>query len=125
MQMPGSNDLWWMIIDVPMPNLSSKTYSHAEREMRSAAHDYVAVLKESIEGFQNAYLVQTGPQIGIRESRYPKARYLLTADDPLTGRLREDGVARAAWPAEVHADSGTRFITPWAGQAMHTSLWML
>lgn len=105
-QMPGSHDLWWMIIDVPMPDLSSKTYSHAEREMRSAAHDYVAVMKESIEGFQNAYLVQTGPQIGIRESRHPKARYQLTADDLLTGRLREDGVARAAWPAEVHTDSG-------------------
>ena len=114
-QLPGSQDLWWMIIDLPMKDLSSKTYSHAEREMRSAAHDYVAVLKASVEGFQNAYLVQTGPQIGIRESRHPKARYQLTADDLLTGRLREDGVARAAWPAELHTDSGNPVYYPIGG----------
>ncbi len=105
-QIPGSGDLWWMIIDLPMKDLTSETYSHAERTMRSAAHDYVSVLSKSVDGFQDAYLAQTGPQIGIRESRHPKARYHLTSDDLLTGRLREDGVARAAWPAEIHAETG-------------------
>jgi len=106
MQMEGSGDLWWLVIDLPMKDLTSTTYSYAERAMRSAAHDYVSVLVKSVKGFENAYLVQTGPQIGIRESRHPKARYHLTADDLLTGRQREDGVARAAWPAELHLESG-------------------
>ena len=33
-----------------------------------AAHIYVAVLRISMEGCQGAYLLQTGPQIDIRES---------------------------------------------------------
>lgn len=114
-QIPGSGDLWWMIIDLPMKDLTSETYSRAEREMRSAAHDYVSVLVKSVEGFQGAYLAQTGPQIGIRESRHPKARYHLTGDDLLTGRLREDGVARAAWPAELHTETGNPVYHPVGG----------
>lgn len=105
-RIPGSGDMWWMIIDLPISDLSSKTFSTAEQVMRATAHDYVKLLKNTVAGFESAYLVQTGPQIGIRESRHPKARYRLTGDDLLQGQLRDDGVARAAWPAEVHADTG-------------------
>lgn len=115
-RMPGSGDLWWMMIDLPMKDLSSITFSHAERNMRAAAHEYVNVLKTTVEGFADAYLVQTGPQIGIRESRHPKARYQLTGDDLMSGRLREDGVARAAWPAELHTQSGKPTYHPIGGK---------
>ncbi len=105
-RMPGSGDLWWMIIDLPMHDLSSQTFSRAERVMRASAHDYVQVLRENVPGFENAYLVQTGPQIGVRESRHPKARVRLTGEDLIAGRLRPDGVARAGWPAELHTELG-------------------
>lgn len=105
-RMPGSGDLWWMIIDLPMHDLSSETFSKAERAMRASAYDYVEVLRKNVPGFENAYLVQTGPQIGVRESRHPLARVQITGDDLISGRLREDGVARAAWPAELHAELG-------------------
>lgn len=105
-RMPGSGDLWWMIIDLPMHDLSSETFSKAERTMRASAHDYVAVLRANVPGCENAYLVQTGPQIGVRESRHPLARIQITGDDLISGRLRDDGVARAAWPAELHAELG-------------------
>lgn len=105
-RLPVSGDLWWSIIDLPLKDLSVKTFSDSEREMRSAAHDYVSVLKQSVEGFENAYLVQTGPQIGIRESYHPEARYSLTSDDLTSGKLCEDGIARAAWPAELHTEAG-------------------
>lgn len=105
-RLPVSGDFWWSIIDLPLIDLSAKTFSDAEREMRSAAHDYVSVLKQSVEGFENAYLVQTGPQIGVRESYHPEARYSLTGEDLMSGKLREDGIARAAWPAELHTEAG-------------------
>ncbi|AXS41610.1 FAD-dependent oxidoreductase [Breoghania sp. L-A4] len=105
-RMPGSGDLWWMIIDLPMHDLSSQTFSRAERIMRASAHDYVQVLRETVPGFENAYLVQTGPQIGVRESRHPKARLRITGEDLIKGRQRPDGVARAGWPAELHTELG-------------------
>lgn len=103
---PNTGEMWWMMFDHPLPDLSSESFSRAERAGREAAHDYVALLKAEVPGFERAYLVQTGPQIGIRESRHPPARYELTEDDLLTGRQRDDEVAKAAWPMEDHSSPG-------------------
>jgi glycine/D-amino acid oxidase-like deaminating enzyme len=105
-EVPLTGEMWWMMFDHPIENLTSESYTKAEQASRAAAHDYVNVLRKSVPGFEKAYLVQTGPQIGIRESRHPQARYELTGEDLLTGRKREDGVARAAWPIEDHSVPG-------------------
>ena len=103
---PITGDIWWSIIDLELPEISAESFTRAERIMRAAARDYLDVLRESVPGFENAYLVQTGPQIGIRESRHPPARYELTGEDLLIGRQRPDGVARAAWAIEDHSVIG-------------------
>lgn len=105
-EVPGSGEMWWMMYDHALPDLSSESFTKAEQVAREAAHDYVQVLKDHVPGFQNAYLASTGPQIGIRESRHPQARYTLTEQDLLTGRQRSDGVAKAVWPIENHAIPG-------------------
>ncbi len=105
-EVPLTGEMWWMMFDHPMSDLSSRSFTHAEQAARAAAHDYVGVLRKSVPGFERAYLVQTGPQIGIRESRHPQARYELTGEDLLTGRKRSDGVARAVWPIEDHSVPG-------------------
>ena len=73
-------------------------------------------MRAHVPGFQNAYVVQTGPQIGIRESRHPAARYELTYEDIATGRQRADGVAKAAWPMEDHTIPGRPIYTPVGGE---------
>ena len=113
---PRTGEMWWMMFDHPMPDLSSRSFSEAERASREAAHDYVEVLRDKVPGFQNAYLVQTGPQIGIRESRHPVARYELTGEDLMKGRRRPDGVARAAWPMEDHSVAGKPVYHPIGGE---------
>lgn len=105
-EVPLTGEMWWMIFDHPMTDLSSASYTRAEQAARAAAHDYVAVLQKNVPGFERAYLAQTGPQIGIRESRHPQARYELTGEDLLSGRRRPDGIARAAWPIEDHSIPG-------------------
>ncbi|MEO9573286.1 MAG: FAD-dependent oxidoreductase [Roseobacter sp.] len=113
---PNTGEMWWMMFDHPMDDLSSTSFSNAERASREAAYDYVALLRAHVPGFQNAYVVQTGPQIGIRESRHPAARYELTYEDIATGRQREDGVAKAAWPMEDHTIPGKPVYTPVGGE---------
>lgn len=105
-KIPNSNDMWWVMIDLPLNDLSSETFTQMEQLQREAANDYVKVLRENVPGFSNAYLLQTGPQVGIRESRHAVARYELTDEDILTGRQRPDGIARAAWPIEDHSVAG-------------------
>lgn len=114
-RVPGSDDVWWMAIDFSMPDLSSESFTKAEQFARAAAHEYVAALRQSVSGFEKAYLISTGPQIGIRESRHPEARYEMTRDDLASGRLRPDGVARAAWPMEDHGCAGKATYHPIGG----------
>lgn len=114
-EVPNTGELWWMMFDHPMADLSSASFSEAERAGREAAHDYVALLRNEVPGFEQAYLVSTGPQIGIRESRHPAARYELTGADLAAGRQREDGVAKAAWPMEDHSVAGRPIYTPIGG----------
>ena len=105
-EVPVTGDMWWMMFDHALQDLSSESFTEAEQAARAAANEYVQVLRKHVPGFKDAYLLQTGPQIGIRESRHPPARYELTGEDLLTGRRRPDGVAKAAWPIEDHAVPG-------------------
>ncbi|MGR3322283.1 MAG: FAD-dependent oxidoreductase [Pseudooceanicola sp.] len=102
----GANDFWWLIIDRDMPDLSSRSFTRAEQEGREMALTMVEALRETVPGFEKSWLAQTGPQIGVRETRHPAARYEISHDDVLSGRLRDDGVARASWPIELHSEAG-------------------
>ncbi|WP_375688539.1 FAD-dependent oxidoreductase [Pseudooceanicola sp. LIPI14-2-Ac024] len=105
-RVPATTDFWWLAIDREMPDLSSRSFTKAEQSGREMALMLVDVLREQVEGFENAWLAQTGPQIGVRETRHPAARYEIDVDDVVRGRKREDGVARGAWPIELHSEAG-------------------
>ncbi|MEX6505323.1 FAD-dependent oxidoreductase [Jiella sp. M17.18] len=114
-RLPGSRDVWWMIVDLAMPDLSSESFTAAEMTARDMAFEYMTLLRDTVPGFERAFLAATGPQIGIRESRHPRSRYEMQAEDVLSGRLREDGIARAAWPIELHGEAGKPVYRPVGG----------
>ena len=105
-RVPGTSDMWWMIIDRSLPDLTSRSFTHAEQSARAMAHTMIDVLRGTVPGFENAWLAQTGPQIGIRETRHPLARRKITHQDVAAGRKCDTGVARAAWPIELHSEAG-------------------
>ena len=115
-EVPRTGEMWWMMFDHALPDLSSESFTKAEQVAREAAQDYVQVLRDHVPGFKDAYLASTGPQIGIRESRHPPALYDLTAEDLLAGRQRSDGVAKAVWPIENHAVPGNPVYSPIGGE---------
>lgn len=96
----------WMVIDIPCNVATSAELSEAERVMRAAAHDYVAMLRTVQPETARAELLQTGPQIGIREGHHCQTDELVTEEDLIAGRQRSDGIARAAWPMEDYAQLG-------------------
>lgn len=63
-------------------------------------------LAKRVPGFETAQFSGIAPRIGIRETRRIMGDYVLTADDVLEGRKREDGVAKGAHHIDVHG-SGT------------------
>lgn len=55
--------------------------TEAEIDGRRQAHEIFRALKQYVPGFENAHMIQTGPNIGIRESHKIDCVYKLTDTD--------------------------------------------
>lgn len=90
--------------------------SQAEVKGRKQAHEIAAFLKRYFPGFENSYIISTGPNIGIRESRKINGVYKLTADDLLENRMFPDAIAMGGYPIDIHSPDGGemthRFLKP-------------
>lgn len=80
--------------------------SKAEVEGRRQAIELYYYLRKRIPGFENALIVSTGPNIGIRESRKIKGKYTITAEDLFNDAYFEDEIARGGYPIDVHNPDG-------------------
>ncbi len=85
--------------------------TRAEIEARLQAMQLLRFFRERVPGFANARIAATGTQIGIRESRRIVGRYTLTADDVLNARRFPDGIARSAYPIDLHNPAGSGTAT--------------
>lgn len=74
----------------------------ARRQMRQI----FAFLKKYVPGFADAYIVQSGVQIGVRESRRIVGEYQLTQRDILLAQQFEDVIARCTYPMDIHNPKG-------------------
>lgn len=80
--------------------------SHAETECRRQALELFHFMKKRVVGFENAVLLSTGPNIGIRESRKIRGKYILTAKDLLNTVLFDDEIACGGYPVDIHSPDG-------------------
>lgn len=87
--------------------------SVAEWAARRQMWQIAEVLRRRVPGFAEAYPVQSGTTIGVRETRRILGEYRLTAADVLEGRAFDDAIARGAYPIDIHdpaGGGGTRLI---------------
>lgn len=85
--------------------------SAAEQQGRRQAHELMRFFRNYCTGFEQADLVSTGVQIGVRESRRVMGDYLLTAEDLLSSRHFEDTVALGGYPIDIHNPTGAKTET--------------
>ena len=114
-RLPLCNDFWWMGIDLPTGGLDGVDLASVEMTARRQAWSFLPFLRE-LPGFENAFIVATGPQIGIRETRRPWSQGDVTGDDGRLGRRREDGLGQGCWPMEVHEAPGRALFVPIGGE---------
>jgi hypothetical protein len=69
-----------------------------------------AFLRRYVPGFENAYVIQSGINIGVRETRRIIGDYQLTAADVLEARKFDDVIARGSYPIDIHNPTGTGTI---------------
>ena len=83
-------------------------FSRAEREGREQARQAAEVYRRWVPGFENAYLLDTSNQIGVRSSRRLRGLAVVTDADAREFRKHPDGIARSSWELDVWpADSYT------------------
>jgi hypothetical protein len=81
--------------------------TYAEWQSHRQMRQVVAFLRRYVPGFEQSYLAQSGVNIGVRETRRILGEYQLTADDVLQARKFDDGIARAAYPLDIHNPQGS------------------
>ena len=84
--------------------------SRAEAEGRRQVMKLMRFFREECPGFRDAVLLETGAQVGIRETRHITGDYVLTGRDVLSGARFPDAIARYAFPIDIHDPTGTRGV---------------
>lgn len=110
---PLTGELMLLAADAHRDVLDAAELSKAEIHGRQDVAAYHRAFKENLPGFSDSWLAQTGPQIGIRESRRIQGLSTVVAQDVLTARKRPtDGIARCGWPIEDHSRAGeTEYVS--------------
>jgi hypothetical protein len=84
--------------------------TYAEWQSRRQMRQIAAFLRRYVPGFDQAYVAQSGVNIGVRETRRIVGEYQLTAADVLEARKFDDVIARGAYPIDIHNPSGSGTI---------------
>ena len=78
--------------------------SRQQIEGRRAVLMLAKFCKECIDGFENAFITQISPMLGIRDSRRIQAEYMLTSADIHSYRKFRDGIAVSNYPLDAHGE---------------------
>lgn len=100
-----NSDIVCVLLPSIIPSgLSAEELTRMEKETRKQVLSYVQALKTYMPGMEHAELAVIGPSIGFRETRKLVGKERITADDVLSRRKRDNGVARGGWKPEIHKD---------------------
>jgi FAD dependent oxidoreductase len=76
---------------------------------RQQALDAFTFIRDRTPGFEDSYIVDIAPQIGIRETRRIIGAYQLTEDDVLDCADFDDTIGVNGWPVEAHVAGTVEF----------------
>jgi glycine/D-amino acid oxidase-like deaminating enzyme len=102
----GSWDFWWLRTPRPgviwcntphlhgLDGLAVSDLTYLEVEARRRFVTAVAWLREHFPGFERAYILDSAPQAGVRQTRLLQGEYVVTKDDIVQRRRFPDVVGR-------------------------------
>jgi len=82
--------------------IDPEDFTEAEIVGRRQVRDYAAFLADNIPGCETSYVMNTGTQVGVRQTRSIAGVDTLSNADVLSCRKRDDGICRVPWPIELH-----------------------
>lgn len=85
---------------------TSSALTRAEQIGHHQVAQIVDFLNHDVPGFENAYLIETAVQVGVRETRRAVAQYMMTGNDILKGAKFNDVIARGCYGIDIHGQKG-------------------
>ncbi|MFC1718787.1 FAD-dependent oxidoreductase, partial [Candidatus Poribacteria bacterium] len=85
------------------------TYSLTQAYTRTYQQipELIRFFNKWVPGFENAYLLEIAPMLGVRESRRITGDYVLSIEDLIEGRRFPDAVCMGGYHMDIHRPSGT------------------
>lgn len=81
-----------------------------ELEGRRQIVDYLRFLRAKAPGFEQAYILDIAPQLGIRETRRLVGEAVLSQDHVLQCADFEDSIGVNGWPLEIHVAGNVKWV---------------
>ncbi|RWP99095.1 FAD-dependent oxidoreductase [Mesorhizobium sp.] len=78
-------------------------FTEAEIFGRQQVREYARFLTDMIPGCADSFVVDTGVEAGIRQTRSIVGKATLRNEDVVDCRKRDDGICRVPWPIELHS----------------------
>jgi hypothetical protein len=96
---------------------SSQSVTEAEIRARGEVFRFFDVYRKHIGAFKDAYVQDSGPSLGTRESRRIIGEYVLTIEDIVEGRHFDDAIALGGGIVDFHnvdknGHSALQFVRP-------------
>jgi hypothetical protein len=85
-----------------------RDFTEAEFEGRAQVREYARFFKDFLAGCERSWVIDTGVQVGVRQTRQVAGVKTLRNADILAGTKFTDGIARSPWPIELHSGSRPR-----------------
>jgi hypothetical protein len=90
--------------------LKWRDLTEAEIRGRAQVRAYLEFFRDHIEGCENAFVNDTGVQVGVRQTRQIRGLATLCNDDVIGARKNKDGIARSPWPIEMHRGEKPKLV---------------
>jgi hypothetical protein len=85
-----------------------RDFTEAEFQGRAQVREYARFFKDFLAGCESSWVIDTGVQVGVRQTRQVAGVKTLGNADILAGAKFADGIARSPWPIELHSGSRPR-----------------
>lgn len=93
-----NNPEFFVDVDGTDPEHLTKTQIEGKQRILKQLKFY----KKYFKGFDNAYISEIAPMVGIRETRNITAEYVLTAQDLIGKQKFEDAICQSNYPVDIH-----------------------
>ena len=96
----------------PVSGIDAEQISYGEIEGRRQCWDVFEFIKSVTPGFENAYIIEIAPQIGIRETRRVLCETMVSEADILGCTDAPDSIGVNGWPVEAHVSGAVLLKFP-------------